>query len=284
MKRSILLFTAISGMAFFTLSSYQDGPAKNHSKGDLTGTGGTCSGSNCHGAMVTDATTTLYLKDQLGNTILPGSNYIPTKSYSLVLNTYHLNASKFGLQISSTNPAHVLNIGTLVPVASNIVSVSSSVTGTVPLLEHSSPITATAGSVSLTNGWIAPNSGKGDVTFNAIILATNGNGSADAGDVYYNISVTYHEPTAVNDLPSSIGITAYPNPAQNNFNLKFENAVNGTYQVSIFNLNGQQLQTQNIAINNSAEMTIATDNLAAGMYLVHVQKDGAQRVLPISIR
>ncbi len=285
MKRSILLFTATAAMAYFTLSSNATGPAKNFSAGDRTGPSGTCGGGGCHGTPVTDATTLMYLKDPISGAAIPiNTNYTPTKSYSLVLNTFRMGAVKFGLQISTTDATHSLNLGTLIPIGSNIGAVSSSTTGSIPILEHTAPIVATSGAMSTTNSWIAPNSGKGDVTINTIIVAANGNGLADAGDVYYNLSVTYHEPSAVNDLPSSIGITAYPNPAQSSFKLKFENALNGNYQVGIYDLSGKQLQHQNININNSAEMTINAESLSSGMYLVHVEKDGAQRVVPVTIQ
>jgi hypothetical protein len=216
--------------------------------------------------------------------LLNNSHYQPTKTYLLKLNTSRLGAQKFGFQISATDTNHTVNCGTLIATATGVNSVSSSVTGTVSLLEHATPLVASASSISIANSWIAPNSGHGKVSLNAIILAANGNGNADANDVYYHITVNYLEPTSVNDLPSSIAITAYPNPTQNNFNLKFENAISGKYLTTIYDLNGRKLQQQEEQINNSAILHFNTENLSKGMYLVHVEKDGAQRVLPITIQ
>jgi len=104
-------------------------------------------------------------------------------------------------------------------------------------------------------------------TYKAVITPTN----CVAQDTTYNVTTIQKSFNAVDPgavVPSAnslTGVTLYPNPTKGNFILIFKEA--DSYQITIYNNLGQQVQTVNI---NGAEASLSLDNAAQGIYYVNI--------------
>lgn len=293
MKKSVLLFTALSAMGWLTLSSYKDGPGMhgmNYTGGP--GSSGTCGQVGCHG----NASSTVRVNwadiqekgtQQSVTSYTPGKVYdvsistmvIPTPSTQYKLGFQVMSTDATGAQagtpaVNTTNPGNPVNPGTA----------HTKNVGGRTILEHSQPIDVMNVGLTITFDWTAPAAGTGPVTFYAMINTANGNGIADAGDIpSFPFSHTISEfGTSVAELDSRIRIGMYPNPAASDVSIEFEDAVTGSYDITVLDLNGRTIGSQqaNIAAGY-AKVSLPASSWAAGMYLVRIHKDGAQRVLPL---
>ncbi len=294
MKKPILLFTALSGFAYLTLTSYMTGPAHN-GEGNRTGSNPnsamqTCAGSTCHGSNdnTTQLTLTLQPITGPGAPITPGQAYTPGTVYKVVLlgsNVALPSTGKFGFQMTATD-INGNNAGTFqVSSGIDVHLVDNSSTMGKKVIEHTAPLGTgnnfNTNTANASFNWGAPNSGA--VTFHVIVNATNGNGSADAGDHATLASFTFADPNSVAELAEHIRITAYPNPASAQVNLRFEGADAGNYDIAVLDLNGRLLHNEQVQVTNAAASTaIQADNWASGLYMVRIMKDGAQRIIPVS--
>lgn len=288
MKKQILLFTACAGLGVLSLSSYETGPAAG-GEGNRTpsGTNPTCSGASCHGTNDNASTVQLQLLPVgAGAPVSPGQAYTPSTVYQVVLSGTNVTlpaTGKFGFQVTATNSLGA-NSGAFTIVGSKVHQVP--VSG-VNVVEHGTPLgagsTFTTASSDNSFQWVAPGPGAGDVTFSVIVNAVNGNGVADPGDHATTAVYTFPAPTSVSELSQNIRITAYPNPANDRFSLKFEDADKGQYDVAVMDLNGRIVNRQSLNVNsNTASMTFESANWATGVYLVRIMKDGAQRVITLN--
>jgi hypothetical protein len=288
MKRSILLFTAVAGIFYLTLSSYEDGPAIPGGQGNRTGSSGgtpTCSGVGCHGANITTTSISISLTDKVSGKAGTG-HYVGGRSYVVALAASNSTAVKYGFQASIVKAVNQ-QAGTLAPGANQHLFTAGSGSTLVTGVEHSQPINVAAGSGGLaviSFDWTAPPAGMGQLTLYAIVNATNGNSQADASDHATPVTFPLSEwPASVSELSDDIKITAYPNPATSQFNLRFEGAERGQYTVKVIDLTGRQVYSEDIAVNGSqASTTIQSANWASGLYFAQVTKDGAQRMIAIS--
>lgn len=292
MKRTILLFST-AAITFIALSSHSNGPAQNHNEGNRTGSGAipnpTCSGGGCHGLDVVDGTTFVVVKDVQTSQIVSDGKYTPGKTYDINLIVNRNGAAKFGMQFSATKTLDpTANIGSLSvpnPGMTNPLGVTNNSTNGINIVEHYDAIPATVGAMTVLIRWTAPISGNGDVTFNAIFNATNGNSVADTADHSFTTNLTLAENTnSVAELPASVKTMAYPNPAKNQLNLSLNNAGNGMYNLSAFDFSGRRVYQNNVNVNDNAAIGINTSSWSTGMYILHIQKDGAERIIPVSIQ
>jgi len=278
MKRSILLFSAVAGLGYLTLTSYSSGPASQAGNRTPSGSNPTCSGSNCHGANNTAVTGITVLMTEMPAGTATTGQYKPGKVYSCEL--VGLNAAaRFGFQITATK-AGGGQAGAFIAGPNN----KAFTDGTLSGLEHSVGITpASANTFKTQFTWNAPASGAGSVTFHIIINATNGNGSADANDHATTSQMTITEnTTSVADLSQNIKVSAFPNPAVNNLNIKIEDAEAGTYTVRVIDLAGRVVHSENVQVNAAAaNISLQTGSWAQGMHFAQIIKDDAQRMIPV---
>ncbi|MFN0081420.1 MAG: Omp28-related outer membrane protein [Ferruginibacter sp.] len=70
-------------------------------------------------------------------------------------------------------------------------------------------------------------------------------------------------------------VVVYPNPTENEANLRLAFATPTQIQVSLYNLNGQLIKqiTNNQAIESNYDLPISTEDLASGLYLVKIQSE-----------
>jgi len=273
-------------MAYLTLSSNVTGPA-HAGTGNMTGapgSSGTC--ASCHsGASVN----TFAFGFDMVDITNPGApvavtngKYQPGHKYKVTLTGQNSALNKFGFQATALDAGGV-SMGDLKPGAT--APVDDHTVGGTEVIEHTGILTGSGGTVQIEFNWDAPAANEGPVTFYGVVNAVNGDGSISGDKTSSTLQRTYNDQTvSVADLPASTGITIFPNPASGQFTLRFENAVPGTYAVSIFDLNGRKLHADQAAMGQTGTIQVQASGWASGMYFAHIVKDGAQRILPIIIK
>jgi hypothetical protein len=77
-------------------------------------------------------------------------------------------------------------------------------------------------------------------------------------------------------------VTIYPNPVTTNLNLQWQNAPEGSYKISVYDLQGQLVIARTVEVNNGADYyTISTGSWASGLYAITMQKDALLKVVRI---
>jgi hypothetical protein len=315
MKKRILLFTAIAGFGYLTLSSYQTGPGANGwnctgadantGAGNPTG----CAKSSCHGTAINTGITVTLELDSAGiptsSTALGTGHYKPGFTYTVKITGTNTTANSlpyFGFQVSATKGAAaaasssaLVNVGTFQSsFTTNVHYVSApgtSLTFYANCVEHDEPLPATTGSggtgttyvESFT--WTAPVAGTGAVSLFGAVNAVNHNGSADAGDLSNVNHLVLNElvgPTGVANTPTGVTLKAFPNPVTDRLNLEMGNTQPGIYTIYVFDLAGKTIATENIEVTgNASQSNINTSNWFPGTYQVVVEKDSNRQVIPV---
>ena len=288
MKKRIVLFTAIGGLLYLTLSSESSGPAlfgnnRTGAKASLT----TCGGGGCHGG--TNAATTVTITVDSGTTTTPVTKYVAGQLYTIKIAGTNSNSNpKFGFEFASVSGTGASQVQAGTAVASSLPAyVYSDALSGINIIEHGAALTATtAGVYNVSFQWTAPAAGTGNVTLYCTLNAVNGINGADAGDMSNNTSVVLSEetvPNSVSSISANTAIKAYPNPFSSQFKLQMNNADAGTYTVKVYDLGGRTLFNEAVEVNGgNVETNISTANWAPGFYGIQViNKNGAQRIIPV---
>jgi len=317
MKKKVLLLTATAGMFFLIMSSYTAGPGTNGwnctgadantGAGNPTG----CAKSGCHGSAINTGITVAIELDSAGvttsSTALGTGHYTPGFTYTVKItgtNTTTSTLPYFGFQVSATKGATaaasasaLVNVGTLqstgLPSGLHYVAAPGSATSFYAnVVEHSSPRPATSGTggtgttyvESFT--WKAPASGTGAVSIFGVLNAVNHNGGADAGDLSNVNQLVLNEgsstTTSVATTTAQISVKAFPNPVKDNLALEINNAQDGGYTLTVFDISGRIIAADKMEVNgNSATHGINTSNWTPGAYRLVIEKDGARQVIPV---
>ena len=277
MKKKFLLFSAVAGIASMVFSSYTNGPASGGA-GNHTGSAGSsanCSGGGCHTSNTTATTGVVFISEPSSTT--PVTAYVPGHTYQLNIGATNTSTalSRFGYQVSSVKTAATsTQAGTL---TAGTGSHATTISGTLKVLEHSSPLAALSTGVYGTTGtWVAPAAGTGSVTFFAMVNVVNFNGS-ESGDAPNATTATITEkPTSVGSIENTLSLTAFPNPATNVLNVKIAGGKASQYKVAIYDMLGRTMQQQTI---NAQEATINTSALATGHYVAVVTSEAGRGVV-----
>jgi len=264
--------------------------------GNLKGCGS--SSLACHGSAATANIAVLLELDSAG---VATTHYTGGMTYTVKItgtNNGTTTQPAFGFQVScildSTAVTTPTNAGTFATTGlpTNVRYTATNPTDYVcNVIEHSNPITPTTGSGGNASTyvesfqWTAPVSGTGTISFWGVLNAVNGNGSADAGDLWNTTQITIDEwpvNTGIASVTNHMSVTAFPNPMVNNLNVKMDNALAGTYSVQVLDINGKTLTTENITINSASHTSnINTSNWLPGTYKLVVEKDGNRQVIPV---
>lgn len=285
MKRNVILFSALLGIGYLTLSSYKNGPA-NGGAGNRTGSTTppqTCSQGGCHMSESTKLSMSIGLLDNTTSMPVTDGKYIPGREYTVTLSGLYTGSSSyshFGFQATAVNVSKV-SIGTL---AASMSGTHLNTTTGVSLVEHNAPMAAvTTGTYVATFKWTAPAAGAGAATFYARMVANNNN-NTPGDDTPNGITATYNEnTTSIGELSADILTKVYPNPAKDQLNIGLDNAQAGEYAFNVYNAFGIRVHSEIKNINSSSfETTVNTSAIAAGTYFVQIVKDGAVRTLPFT--
>ncbi len=301
MKKRALLFTAVIGIGYLSLTSSTSGAGIGsgyNCTGSETGLGNAAgcasSGSGCHSTTVTAGITTLVELDSAGVTTSTSGatgHYKPGFTYTVKItgtNTTSATLPKFGFQASCikgstavTTPVNAGTWGTVTTPLRNTTAIASSFVCN--MVEHRTPINATTlggatgGTYVVSFTWTAPAAGTGTVSIWSILNAVNGNNNADAADKWNTATMV------LNELPTSTASVAtvtnnsfnvYPNPVVNTLNVQSNN--NGAFSVKVFDLNGRLIITEQQNVT-----TINTTDWAQGLYQVVVSQNENVQVIPV---
>ena len=273
MKKSILLFTTIAGIFYLSLSSYNNGASlAGHAKAKDG-----CGGAGCHATSSTNTAITVVVKEKSsGNTV---TEYEAGVDYEVTVTGANASAAKYGYMARFTD-ASTMQAGTFSNPSSG--SKVQLVSGGVSVVEHSGSIAASSGSFTATFDWKAPTAGTGNVSIDVAVNAVNGNGIADVGDQWNTTSQTLTEKnTSVGGVAKNSVVSVYPNPVHNVLNVDLKNNVSGTYELTVLNINGQTVETGTISTNGTSSLQFNTTDWKAGLYIIHLSKDGAQQSIKI---
>jgi len=92
--------------------------------------------------------------------------------------------------------------------------------------------------------------------------------------------ISYNTAIAVLGDNDDIAINLYPNPASNVINLLVNSKENVDGNVSILDISGKRVYTETLNINaGEQQVTLPVDNLPAGVYLVKMTSDAAQKTM-----
>jgi hypothetical protein len=279
MKKRILLFTAIAGMGYVTLSSNGSSPAMGGA-GHRTGAKGsptTCGAAGCHG---TGAGTTVTLT--LDSAGVPTTRYKPGMAYTVIIHGTRTGSAftKFGFEFASVSGTGAAQVQAGTPGPTFPTSVASHTASSLSIVEHTAPIVGSAGSYHVQFTWTAPATAVGNITMYTVLNSVSGEGAADGSDLSGNTSITLTPiltPSSVAQVANNTGVTAYPNPVTNILNLQAEKA--GTYAVHVYDLNGRTIANEQMTINGTA--SINTSNWATGLYMVMLENEGNRQIISV---
>lgn len=283
MKKQILLSIAAAGMTGLMIMSNAAGPATSSggNRSGAKGSTGSCFSVGCHGSG-TGASARIWV-DSAGT---PVTQYTAGKTYNIKVVGQHASLTKWGFQfaaVSGTGAAQV-QAGTFGSIPSQVASHSLS---SLNLIEQTSAISTVSPADSFVKSftWTAPASGVGNITLYLTVNAVNGNGGADAGDVSANITKTltlYTPPSSsVGSVASTSTISAFPNPVTgSDLHLQLGN-VYGSYNVSVYDVTGRMVSTQEVTSTVNGAATINTTNWTPGIYKVAVTGENNREVISV---
>jgi hypothetical protein len=301
MKKRILLFAAIGGIAVITMTSGQTGAGAEsgfNCTGAETGSGnsaGCSQGGTCHSAGATAGITVSLELDSAGS---PITHYAAGVTYSVKIkgtNTTTNTLPKFGFQVTCIKgsvavsaPDSAGKMATTGLPANVKYTPPHSGEFVCPLIEHSAPITAATlggatGAVYLDSfQWTAPAVGTGVVSIWGALNAVNNNTSS-TGDFWNTTHLVLNEavPSSVTNVINNINVSAYPNPVSNILNLQFNNAPPGNYTLQVFDLSSRCISNENFEVNSNQVTNINTSSWAPGLYQVVIQKEGINQIVRV---
>jgi hypothetical protein len=76
----------------------------------------------------------------------------------------------------------------------------------------------------------------------------------------------------------------YPNPADDNVTLDFSESDARNVTISLIDISGRQLETQQINGSDQRRISINVSEYAAGMYLLQISQEGVQSTEKIIIK
>ena len=100
---------------------------------------------------------------------------------------------------------------------------------------------------------------------------------ADSVGIYNNTNEVWQgiwiDPTGISNRVIS-GMKVYPNPASESVNVSFSSEENANAVISVMNLMGQTVYTENVNIHEGYNMvTLSTNNFRSGVYMVNIKTD-----------
>jgi hypothetical protein len=261
MKRSILLFTSITGILYLSLTSYSSGPSTGAGHVAVTGCG---TASTCHGAKSSNTHVTISIARKSNNQPVTDNKYNPDSVYKITITGHNAGLTNYGYQFSATKGSTQAGSFTNIPSGSK-----TSTTSSLSVVEQSSPITAGSSGLSLSFEWKAPAAGSGNVALSLAVNAVNKDNSIN-GDAYSSTQLTLSEQSVgiSNTVSEDVSLKAYPNPVSNKLSLDLGSLETGNYRLTVTDLAGKVV-LQNNVINAAKAITVNTTDLARGIY--HLQ-------------
>ena len=112
------------------------------------------------------------------------------------------------------------------------------------------------------------------VSFCAEVSGTMVNGSG-FGPTGFTINIINGEiPTGIDPVENESGrLHLYPNPANQNLNLRLDNATPGLSTLSIYDITGQKMLSEKISISDGQLFTLPVSQLSDGVYILQIENN-----------
>jgi len=96
-------------------------------------------------------------------------------------------------------------------------------------------------------------------------------------------TITYNVSTCVGifTVENNVAMVAYPNPAQDKLNVKFESRLSSENTIRILNVLGQSVY--NVSNFDGLTLEVNTSNLTSGVYYINVTSDYKTSVVPFTV-
>lgn len=266
MKR--ILYPSIGVLAVIALltlnlqSNTSGGPAS--SSGGYTGgpaeNGRTCGEQGgCHNV-------TADVEDEIIQLAIPDSGYAPSETYPISIAASRSGVSKWGFQLSvQDSEGNYLGSFEATDPGTRLAPANNNYIG------HNSGGTSGNDSKEWSVNWTAPAQGSGELTFYAVVNASNSNGST-SGDNIIKGSKTIQEQEG-NDPTNTFDLAAITSVIQTPNGIQLNNPHTEQLSVSVFSAAGQLLSS---SFTTNAQENIQIDS--KGLVLVAISS-GNQKVV-----
>lgn len=68
------------------------------------------------------------------------------------------------------------------------------------------------------------------------------------------------------------GLSVYPNPVSDHFNIQFLNHISGEYNLKVYNINANIVKSQKLYLNHQQRIEINTNDLKNGIYFIQLMR------------
>jgi endonuclease I len=97
-----------------------------------------------------------------------------------------------------------------------------------------------------------------------------------AGNVMQTVSKPFSASFGIGENGNQVSLDVYPNPAHDRLNIAWNNAVPENVKVSLFNVTGMKVYSEETRTNGRQNIVINTERLSKGLYMLEV--DGEKNV------
>lgn len=283
MKKATITLGAFIAISMGIIYTGQSGTQKvndNNGRYGKTGSPGetTCSDANCHGAGKGG------LADNKGtgsvvittSPAMTNNTYVPGQSYTVTVAVTEQGKAAFGFDFEALDNSGSTAVGTnnavgTITITDATFTKTGAALGAKRIGVTHKTVKKVANTASFAFTWKAPASGI--VNMYASGNATNNDNKENSFDNIYTTHLQLSPVVAgINDeLISKYDLSIYPNPIVDNAALKAYLKENSAIEVSIADVNGNEVQKQNFAGksgNNTFDLN--THNLSKGSYFARI--------------
>lgn len=249
------------------LVSYSDGPptGRTGAPGELT-----CYNGSCHNSFPLNSGS----GQALISANIPKSGYLPDSIYTLEAKITHIDAGRFGFELTAFDPQQYESVGTLLLTDTTGVEITSS--GSREYIRHNAA-TVAADSTLWRFQWQAPPTPTGPIVFHAAFVAANNNNNRQ-GDHVYTAQLAIEPALATTALGTTIR-DARPHIFANSDQLLVEMGFShpGLVEIAVLDLRGKALYTlTDFAAAGDYRHTIPAHNWPKGIYLLVIRTPHTQ--------
>jgi Secretion system C-terminal sorting domain len=100
----------------------------------------------------------------------------------------------------------------------------------------------------------------------------------------YIDNINIQSPLAIANITEDNSLAVYPNPSNGNFNIKFDAQAGTTYNLSIYNVLGQEvIHTSFQSISGQFEYPVNLSSFGSGIYTVVLKTENQQTVKKVAV-
>lgn len=241
-------YLLIAGSVLFLSNRGGSPGGRTGSNVDSQRTCGTNGG--CHGPKTP-------IEQSMISTNIPETGYVPGQSYEITIEVSQAGRNVFGYEIMGED-ANNNGVGTF---ANNADGNANGFRAT-----HKFNSSSGTGGRTWVLDWTAPETGTGEITFYAAVLAANNNGN-NGGDLLLvdTLSISEGATTSVSQL-DKLNIRVSPNPASNYITIS--NEFSREASIRITNVLGKTV------INQAFSHQIDVSGLPANRYVLFIESEG----------